>query len=200
MFPLFIRRLRVRRRGASYSLPMVLVAPLYILTILVIFEIGGVLLAQIGTRSASHAAARSAAVWDGQPDENADRTTRAAVAALTPFLWGHDRLTPDSPDAVQYAAALRNDGDLARKYTTAARRTSVAVEPLGTGAHRRLRVTVTYQARLRTPVVSRLLSRDGSRDFRLVATSELPAEGPESASGTLGIDYSPDSTRRGDSP
>jgi Flp pilus assembly protein TadG len=110
-------RLLRRTRGASYSLPFVLVVPLYLTVMLTAVEAGFLLLARIGTQYAAHAAARSAVVWrSASPAElREDRVRQSAAQALAPFVggrqreldsagpvppWGHDFAT-DFADAVR---------------------------------------------------------------------------------------------------
>lgn len=105
-----LRRLARRTRGASYSLPFVMIVPLYLTVVLTAIEIGFLLLAQIGTQYAAHAAARSAVVWrSAKPAElREERSRQAAAMALAPFIGGRQReldaAGPVPPEAQEQAA------------------------------------------------------------------------------------------------
>lgn len=219
-----VRRLRRRaagQRGASYSLPVVLTAPFYLMLVLLVFELTFLLVARAGTQYAAFAAARAAAVWHHAKHEPAAelRPKQAAWAHLAPFVTGRQReLDAAGPVpaearelAPDYAAAVRrfmtpagaaesrapDAAFLERKVLNAAARAEVLVEPLGEdGPHRLVRVTVTFRAPLHMPVVSRFLDPDGTAPFEypLRAAVTLTAEGPETESGTFGIDHVSDRT------
>jgi Flp pilus assembly protein TadG len=195
-----------RQRGTSYTLPFVMVVPFYLAFVLAVFEAGFLVLARVGTQYAAHAAARSAVVWQSAGDAAAaDRAAhRSAWMAIAPFILGRSAgdpgpVPPDADAAAPtYGAAMirfaGSDSDLyEKKFRNAAPRTTVTVENRSPGdPHGLLRVTVTFRAPLYVPVVSRFLAPDGNRlEFPLTATVTLPNEAPESASGTLGIDYRP---------
>lgn len=206
------RRLRalVRgRRGASYALPAVVVAPLYLLFILTIFEIGFLMLAGLGTHYAAHAAARSAAVWyDSVPDAEADlRPRQAAWAALAAYAGGSERelasagavppeavvSAPDFVDAFRrYAGG--SSGAVKRKFLNASARTAVTVERVSdAGPRPMVRATVTFRAPLTCPLISRFMDPDGSPPFEypITAVVTLPAEVPETGGRGIGIGYTP---------
>lgn len=195
MLPRVVRALVRRKRGASYALPAALVAPIYLAFVAIVFELGFLLLAGLGTCYAAYAAARSAAVWhSAEPaDVAALRPRQAAWAALAPFLIGRQRgpdtAGPVPPEATAsaagYTAALgRSSGDL--QFRIAAARTTVTVEPVAGG---QIRATVAFRAPLYFPVASRLLSRGRPAfEYPIAAVAELPNEAP---SGGPGIDYSP---------
>jgi Flp pilus assembly protein TadG len=81
---------------------------------------------------------------------------------------------------------------LRRKFLSAAARTTVKVEVAdATDPHTLVTVTVTFRSPLYFPVASRFLDPDRSAPFEypLTATVTLPADGPKSKDGTLGIEY-----------
>lgn len=203
----------VRRRGASYSLPLVLVAPLYLLFVLSVFEIGMLMLARIGAGYAAHAAARSAAVWEW--DEPGGPNPRlAAWAALAPFVGaGEGELAAAGPvpgeaaaAAADYADAFRGQlsADAAgRKFRNAAARTRVSLERIdASGTPPTLRATVSFRAPLRLPGVSRFIDPDRRWPFEytLSATVDIPMARPETPGGNLGIPYPVAGPRPGGSP
>lgn len=221
-----IRRFATRTRGTSYSLPFVMIVPLYLIVILTTIEVGFLFLARIGTQYAAHAAARSAVVWrSAQPAERRDeRVYQSAALALAPFVGGRQReldsagpppawaaeFATDFSDAVRRFEAPAASADpcirrpyqrsrtppdadfLRRKFLIAAARTTVTVTPADPNDPRTaLTVTVNFRAPLYLPVVSRFLDPDGSPPFEypVTATVTLPADGPTTKDGIVGIDY-----------
>lgn len=218
-----LRALARRQRGASYSLPLVLIVPFYLMFVVAVFEFGFLLLARAGTQYAAYAAARAVIVWDGEKPEDVAklRPKQAAWAHLAPFVGGRqrelDNAGPIPPEALEaadaYTEAVRrymtpaggseSSGPsaefLRRKFLTTAARTEIKIEPqTPDGPHKLMRVTVTYRAPLYMPVASRFVDPDGQQPFEypLTATVTLTAEGPETESRTIGIEYSPDRTEK----
>lgn len=200
-----LARLLRSRRGTSYTLPVVLVVPVYLAILLTLFELGFVLLAGVGLRYAAFCAARSAAVWQSHPsaDLAALRPRQAAWAAVAPFLGARPReiaaagpVPADAPAfAREHAAYLSRTTTaehgpgaappaefLERQLLHAAARTDVRVEALAPAdPHGLLRVTVVVRVPLVFPVASRLLDPDGRAPFEvpMTATVTLPNEAPE---------------------
>ena len=207
---LLMRALIRRQRGASYSLPFVMVVPFYLVFVLAVFEAGFLVLARVQTQYAAHAAARSAVVWRSTPDPaiaelNINRSAWMSLAPCVLTRWNGDSgplPTGARESAPGYGAAIRRASTgsgpsaqiMEQKFLKAAARTTVTVEELKPGdSHGLLRVTVTFRAPLYFPVASRFLDPDGSPPFEypLTATVTFPNEAPESESRTLGIDYRP---------
>ncbi len=213
----WLRAFARSQRGTSYALPYVLVVPFYLAFVLAVFEMGFLLIAKIGTQTAAHAAARSAAVWHSAPAEKLPelRPKQAAWMALAAYAGGRQReldaagpVPPEARESARsYADAVRRYTDgghgagaappvdfFERKFLNAAARTTVTVAALAPGdPHGPLRVTVTYRAPLYVPVVSRFLDADGRAPFERPVTVVVvvPNEAPETVSGTIGIDTDP---------
>ena len=173
-----------RTRGASYSLSVVLVVPLYLSAVLFAGEVGYLLLARQGVQYAAHAAARSASVWDTD-----DQPRRAAVAALAGFVGRpRDAQAGEAGIAREYAAAHGGEAVRERLFRAAAARTGVTIDR----ADGQVRATVRVRAPLRFPGASRFLDPDRRPpyEYPLAATVALPA-GP---AGGFGIDYAPGGT------
>jgi Flp pilus assembly protein TadG len=170
-----LSRLARRTRGASYSLPFVMVVPLYLTVVLVAIEAGFVLLARIGTQYAAHAAARSAVVWRSAKsvELREERPRQAAVMAIAAFIGGRQRELDDAgpipagaeeqatdfADAVRLfeAPAVANDPLKKRPYT----RTRTPPDAgflrrkyLSAAARTTVEVTVEDEANPRTPVTA----------------------------------------------
>lgn len=193
-----------REHGSSYSLPLVVVLPFYVLLVLAIFELGFLLIARVGVGYAAHAAARAAAVWEWA-DPNGAHPRLAAWAALAPFAGaGEGELAAAGPVPAEaraaspdYAALYRTGEDgpttagLQRKFENAAARTTVDVETISAPGGPKVQATVTYRAPVRVPVFARFLngSDSGTFDVSLTATATMPAARPATASGTLGIPF-----------
>ncbi|MFM8272248.1 MAG: TadE/TadG family type IV pilus assembly protein [Gemmata sp.] len=105
------RRVVTRTRGASYSLPFVLVVPIYLMFIIGAIEVAFLMLARIGTQYAAHAAARSAVVWRGaKPAHLRDqRPHQSAAAALAAFVGGRERELETAGPAPAWAAQLGDE-------------------------------------------------------------------------------------------
>ena len=181
---LALRALARDERGASYTLSVVLVLPLYTVLVCLIVQTTLILVVKIGTLNAAYAAARSGAVFlpparvSSDAADRAEREIRqAAILAMTPFA------SSDSKPAVvatarldvqaerEYLAAYQlYAGDLAldnaddvlpRKRCYADFATDVQVVPrpgeVPSPSDRNVTVTVTYEMPLSIPGVARLL-------------------------------------------
>lgn len=112
----WLRAFARSQRGTSYALPYVLVVPFYLAFVLAVFEMGFLLIAKIGTQTAAHAAARSAAVWHSAPAEKLPelRPKQAAWMALAAYAGGRQReldaAGPVPPEAPRVGPLLRGRG------------------------------------------------------------------------------------------
>lgn len=177
--------------GVSYTLPFVLLLPLYLFIVLCILQASLIMLARVGLAYAAHAGARSAVVWQSaQPAGQCDARVRQAVfTALAPFTGSG--AAPGKPKPIsravetgadEYADAFlaysapaggsplaevlglpRATGreGLRRRYLAAAQRTRVEVSPEGARSDEEITVTVRYRFRLLVPVVARWFAQGG---------------------------------------
>jgi Flp pilus assembly protein TadG len=201
--------------GVSYTLSYVLTVPIYMCFVCLVFETSWLLLAKIGTLYAAHAGARSAVVWStATPEgnwsddtalnnERNNRIQRSVWTAMTPFVTLGTGDPPSSGGAASsqadkyadaYQAYTGSDASrttLRRRYLTAVSRTSCAPLMPNIPLSGDVKVTVTYQAPLHIPGVSRFLDPNGQAPYKYTITSSatLISEAPVSSDGTLGIDY-----------
>jgi Flp pilus assembly protein TadG len=96
--------------GVAYTLPFVILIPLYMLIVLTVFQVAFLLLGKAGSMYAAHAGARAAVVWSSaQPAGMRQERIRQAVwTAMAPFVGGNasDLATAGPPpaDASAHAA------------------------------------------------------------------------------------------------
>lgn len=211
-----VRKLAEEETGASYTLSLVLVMPIYIFLICLIIECTLMLVVKTGTLYAAYAAGRSAIVWvpaeSNDPDHAQVEVTRAAVQALTPFASGRDahragtplagKPTSSSADGNGYYEAYRQytDGKAPREYVVAKYQyaelaTRVTIEPESDAANSNLKVSVEYEMPINVPGIGRFLGQSpswpGARFLtrKISSSVVLEKEGPQSANQLLGIQY-----------
>ncbi len=117
------RRILRRTRGASYSLPFVLVVPLYLMLMIGAIEVAFLMLARIGTQYAAHAAARSAVVWRSARPANLrdERAHQSAAASLAAFVGGREKELETAGPVPAWAGPLGDDFATAtQKFATPA--------------------------------------------------------------------------------
>ena len=89
-----VRELADGEEGASYTLSLVLVMPIYIFLVCLIVECTLMLVVKTGTMYAAYAAGGSAIVWVPAEPKDANKSQakvkKAAVQAMTPFASGRD--------------------------------------------------------------------------------------------------------------
>jgi Flp pilus assembly protein TadG len=214
------RRLDIRglvngEDGASYTLSMAFVIPIYVLMIAMITECAVMMVVKLGTMNAAFAAARAACVWQPAeitPKRREEMVHLAAAQALAPFASSRDvHLQPTgyagqigSQANRDFAAAyLRFSGGsapfeyLAKKRLYALAATTVELEAIHPNdpAKAAINVTVTFEKPIDFPIIGVVLgeraSWPGARFFsrKISSTTMLHLEIPKSTSRRLGINY-----------
>ncbi|MBX7103814.1 MAG: hypothetical protein K1X57_07020 [Gemmataceae bacterium] len=203
-------------RGVSYSLPFAMIIPFYLTFMAMTVEIAFLLQAKLGAMAAAQSAVRAAKVWQSaQPATLAEaRIRQAAFTTLAAFVGGRqseiNAAGPIPSDAEagadDYAAAsnlaLQSravDAEfLRRKYRHGAARTELQLEMPKSDPRGMITVTIKFRAPLYVPLASRFLDPDRRAPFEypLTASATLPADGPVSRDGKLGIDYGSDLLER----
>jgi hypothetical protein len=183
-----IRLLPAGEDGASYSLPFLMILPLYTILICIIVEIALMTGVKVGTLYSAYAAARSAAVWLPAEIPAANRRGMihlAAIAALWPIASGAEqhalagegsfpldsRAEEAAGDCIaayrQYTGHENPPDYLRRKWFYAAKATEVeiALEPRRVDdafSTIEMAVTVQYEMPLNTSCSGWLLGRSPS--------------------------------------
>lgn len=199
--------------GIAYSAGLVLILPLYTSLICVAVELAVILNVQIGVDYAAFAAARSAAVW--VPAEttfpNAGRyqmqkVRLAAVNAITPFASAKDMGLKHRRTAEDHFAdgfrRLTNEKSsrtislLRRKYRYASVATKVHCSIWAGQVNEltpdEIKVTVTYEMPLLTPVTGFLMGKVNERGQRvrvIRSTVSVAGQFPKTRNKRLGWDY-----------
>ncbi len=211
-----VRELAGGEEGASYTLSLVLVMPVYIFLVCLIVECTLMLVVKTGTMYAAYAAGRSAIVWVPAESQDADasqaKVKKAAVQAMTPFASGRDvhrRGTPleflprsASIDGLLYYEAYQfyTKGNapqdyIVGKYQFADIATQITIEPQGNEPNSELKVSVEYEMPINVPGIGRFLGNQASWPTapfftRKISSSViLEQEGPQSSNQLLGIEY-----------
>lgn len=200
--------------GAAYSLPLVLIVPLYGLMIATVVETTLILNCRIGVQYAAFAAARAASVW--APAEIPERSRMgmihvAASGAMAPFASGQDRhavgassggKAAEQIDAMVEAYQTYSGGGaptdyLAKKINYASTATEIAVEIESDEYDAPATVVVAYEVPFNIPLVGRFLGHAAPwganhNTYTLLARATLGLERPKSADRSLGITYGRD--------
>ncbi len=200
-------------RGAGYSVPLVLVVPVYTLLVCTVIECTLMLTVKLATTYAAYASARAAVVWlpaEIPPERRRGMIHLAAINAMWPFASGsRDHATagegtfvPDERAAQACIAAYRAysggrapEDYLMRKWRYAAKATNIEISSSSDDFNAQIQVTVEYEMPLNIPGVGRFLGRRASwpgaafYTRRIASSATLELEGHKSTSGRLGIDY-----------
>jgi Flp pilus assembly protein TadG len=139
-----IRRFVRRRQGTSYSLPFVMVLPLYLLTVLFIVEVGLLAITRLGVQYATFQGTRTASLAQPLGESVATEKTRETVLTLlAPFVRGSSN--------------------------SASGRTEIQLE----FHSREVQLRVNYRAPLRMPVIRRFFDSDGQAPFERTLVAEM---------------------------
>jgi len=209
-----MRRLAEGEQGASYTLSLVLIFPIYVFLICLIVECSLMMVVKIGTTYAAYAAARSAIVQlpaePKDPDEAEEIVRKAAVQAMAPFASGRDvhrrgtplMLQPISVDGTAYYGAYKfytkgvaPSTYVIQKYQYADLATKVTIEPQSDAPNAELKVIVEYEMPINVPGIGRFIGDSSSWVLapfytrKIQSSVLLEQEGPQSANQLLGIKY-----------
>jgi hypothetical protein len=198
--------------GAGYSVSVVMALPFYVFFLTFIAEIFCIMVAHMHVETAAYEAARSAAVWDGQPSGDRDENAKhAAVLSLVPVSSGQARhqgplgqlVTPTvHREAILFAydsrvakSRYRRD-HLGRKIDYAYWHTSVATDDEGDQEDRLVTATVEFRAPLHFPLAAQVLGQrdllSGGHYFMYMRSAvTIPSERAATPDGKLGIKYAP---------
>ncbi|HEV8066795.1 MAG TPA: hypothetical protein VGP76_03595 [Planctomycetaceae bacterium] len=211
-----LRALAREENGASYTVSLVMVLPVFSLLISIIVESTLMLVVKIGTVYAAYSAARSAIVWSAAEPPDSTMPTKAAVWAMTPFASSSKQHVDaygtlaevGMQDALVYYGIykLYTGGSASEEYVTSKYKfanmaTHVTVnstsrpDPSGSGQGADLAATVEYEMPLHVPGIGRLLGSQGSYPLnnfftrKISSTVILEEELPQSDNQTLGVPY-----------
>jgi len=206
-----LRHPAVDESGASYTLGLTLVTPVYTLLIAVIVECTLMAVVKLGTMYAAYAAGRSAMVWLTAEPPRPDKVQLAAAQAMTPFSSSNhaDKVPganrPSQPAGEAYFAAYcrfanaRQSAEYAtQKHRYAALATFTSIERQTSAPGSPITVTVEYEAPLHLPGVGRIFGRrapwPGAQFYtrRIGSTITLDLEPALADEGRLGLGYDAD--------